>query len=203
VPAIGEWVLHQACRAAAGWPAAIGVSVNVSPAQAMSGALAGAVQAALAASGLAPQRLELEITETMFLDETQSTPAVLRALRETGVRIALDDFGTGYSSLGYLRRFPFDTLKVDRSFVRELQQRRDARAIVRMIIGLARTLGMKTVAEGVEEPAQASALVEYGCQTLQGYLAARPMPADQVAAFLRDWDARPRLRLPAFEATSY
>jgi EAL domain-containing protein (putative c-di-GMP-specific phosphodiesterase class I) len=111
---------------------------------------------------------------------------VLRSLREAGLRVALDDFGTGYSSLAYLRRFPFDTMKIDRSFVRELLSRRDARAIVRMIIGLAHTLNMKAVAEGVEEVAQAAVLRRYGCDAIQGFLAARPMRADAVAAFLHD-----------------
>jgi EAL domain-containing protein (putative c-di-GMP-specific phosphodiesterase class I) len=175
--------------------------VNVSPAQAMSPDLGRTALDALQAAGLAPGRLELEITETMLLDETQSTLGVLHGLREAGLRIALDDFGVGYSSLAYLRRFPFDTLKIDRSFVRELLARRDARAIVRMVVGLARTLNMKTVAEGVEEPAQAAALREFGCDAMQGYLLARPMAADAVAGFLRDWQARGPQPLPDYQPT--
>ena len=156
------------------------MSVNVSPVQAMSQDLLPTVLAALHTSGLPPARVELEITESVFLNETQATMQVLRSLREAGLRVALDDFGTGYSSLAYLRRFPFDTLKIDRSFVRELMTRRDARAIVKMIVGLAQTLKMKTVAEGVEEPAQASVLARYGCHELQGHLVARAMPAADV-----------------------
>ena len=193
---IGRWVLSHACRAAKDWPGTLTVAVNVSPVQAMSPDLCGVAQQALHDSGLAPQRLELEITESIFLNETGATMAVLRALRESGVRIALDDFGTGYSSLAYLRRFPFDTLKIDRSFVRELLSRRDARAIVKMIVGLARTLNMTVVAEGVEEPAQAAVLRRYGCDAMQGYLAARPMAADEVLPFLREWAEKPRLPLP-------
>ncbi len=193
---IGRWVLHHACVAARAWPEALTVAVNVSPVQAMSPDLCGAALQALEDTGLAPGRLELEITESIFLNETGATMQVLRALRESGVRIALDDFGTGYSSLAYLRRFPFDTLKIDRSFVRELLSRRDARAIVKMIVGLARTLNMKVVAEGVEEPAQAAVLLRYGCDAMQGYLAARPMAAAEVPPFLAEWAVRPRLPLP-------
>jgi diguanylate cyclase (GGDEF)-like protein len=194
VPAIGEWVLRRACRDAAQWPAELGISVNVSPAQAMSNDLLQRALGAAEAAGLAPQRLELEITESLFLDESGATLAVLHGLREAGVRIALDDFGTGYSSLAYLRRFPFDTLKIDRSFVRELLLRRDARAIVRMIVGLGRTLKMQVLAEGVEQPEQANVLREYGCQTLQGFLVARPMAPEQIPAFLAAWPlaAQPR-----------
>ena len=198
---IGRWVLARACQAARGWPEALTVAVNVSPVQAMSPDLLGTAQQALREAGLAPQRLELEITESIFLNETGATMAVLRTLREAGVRIALDDFGTGYSSLAYLRRFPFDTLKIDRSFVRELLSRRDARAIVKMIVGLARTLHMKVVAEGVEEPAQASVLRRYGCDAMQGYLAARPMKAAEVLPFLADWALHPQLPLPEPPAT--
>jgi diguanylate cyclase (GGDEF)-like protein/PAS domain S-box-containing protein len=183
---IGSWVLDSACREAMRWPAELTVSVNVSPVQAMSADLCQVALQALRTTGLAPGRLELEITESIFLNETQATMDVLRSLREAGLRVALDDFGTGYSSLAYLRRFPFDTMKIDRSFVRELLSRRDARAIVRMIIGLAHTLNMKAVAEGVEEVAQAAVLRRYGCDAIQGFLAARPMRADAVAAFLHD-----------------
>jgi EAL domain-containing protein (putative c-di-GMP-specific phosphodiesterase class I) len=149
-------------------------------------------QAALRDAGLAPGRLELEITESIFLHEVSSSMAILRSLRDTGVRIALDDFGTGYSSLAYLRRFPFDTLKIDRSFVRELTVRSDLRAIVKMIIAMAHTLNMTTVAEGVEEVAQAQALDHYGCDRMQGYLVAQALPAGEIAAFLAAWGQVPR-----------
>jgi predicted signal transduction protein with EAL and GGDEF domain len=200
ITAIGGWVLHEACRQAATWPAEMSVSVNVSPVQAMSHDLCGTALAALQASGLAPQRLEMEITESIFLNEAQTTLQVLRSLHGAGMRVALDDFGTGYSSLAYLRRFPFDTLKIDRSFVRELLPRRDARAIVKMIVGLARTLRMKLVAEGVEEAAQAELLQEFGCDALQGFLVTRALRADEVPAFLASWAARPAHVLPLRQA---
>ena len=196
IQSIGAWVIQEACRQAATWPGALTVSVNVSAAQAMSQDLCPVALGALQAHGLAPRQLELEITESIFMNEAQATMQVLHSLRSAGLRVALDDFGTGYSSLAYLRRFPFDTLKIDRSFIRELLQRRDARAIVEMIIGLAQTLNMSTVAEGVEEPAQASVLREVGCATLQGYLVARPMPASAVAGFLAAHRARPHTSWP-------
>jgi diguanylate cyclase (GGDEF)-like protein/PAS domain S-box-containing protein len=192
IQAIGQWVLAQACKEAARWPGDLAVSVNVSPVQIMSQDLLRVTQAALREAGLAPRRLELEITESIFMHEVSSSMAILRSLRDAGVRIALDDFGTGYSSLAYLRRFPFDTLKIDRSFVRELTVRTDLRAIVTMIIGMAHTLDMKTVAEGVEETAQARALEHYGCDRMQGYLVARPLPAGEIAAFLAAWGTVPR-----------
>jgi diguanylate cyclase (GGDEF)-like protein/PAS domain S-box-containing protein len=193
---IGRWVLMEACRQAARWPGALTVSVNVSPVQAMSEDLCQTAAAALDTSGLTAERLELEITESVFLNESQVTMRVLRALHAAGHRIALDDFGTGYSSLAYLRRFPFDTLKIDHSFVHELMVRHDAQAIVKMIVGLARTLEMKIVAEGVEQPAQASVLHRYGCDALQGSVVASPMAAEAVLPFIADWPSRPRLTLP-------
>ena len=193
---IGRWVLAEACRQAACWPAHLTVSVNVSAVQAMSTDLRAMALDAVAGSGIAAHRLELEITESVFLQETRSTLQVLHELRRAGLRIALDDFGTGYSSLAYLRRFPFDTLKIDSSFVRELLARRDARAIVRMIIGLADTLQMKTVAEGVEQPEQAGLLRHHGCSAMQGWLVARPMPAAEVLPFLQRWAPQAGALLP-------
>jgi len=192
---IGEWVLAEACRHAATWPAGLVVSVNVSPVQALGGRLVEHALAAAHAADLAPQRLELELTESVFLQESEATAQVLAQLRAAGLRIALDDFGTGYSSLAYLRRQSFDTLKIDRSFVREIMARTDARAIVRTIIGLAQTLRMRTVAEGVEQAPYAAVLARYGCDAMQGYLVSPAMPAGQVAGFLADWAARPRLPL--------
>ncbi|MBS0444863.1 MAG: EAL domain-containing protein [Proteobacteria bacterium] len=188
---IGDWVLQQACRAAVQWPERLHVSVNVSPVQAMSLRLIDAVRTHCSASGLAPGRLELEITESIFLDESPATMQVLTTLHDLGLRIALDDFGTGYSSLAYLRRFPFDTLKMDRAFVRELMTRRDARAIVNTILGLARTLHMATVAEGVEEPAQVEVLRQYGCHAIQGSIVARPLAPGEIPGFLSAWAERP------------
>ncbi|MDE2082980.1 MAG: EAL domain-containing protein [Burkholderiales bacterium] len=187
---IGQWVLAQACRDAMQWPQTLTVSVNVSPVQAMSHDLVPVTQAALRDSGLAASRLELEITESIFMHDSEATLAVLRTLRDSGVRVALDDFGTGYSSLSYLRRFPFDTLKIDRSFVHELPSRPDTQAIVGMIAALAATLRMKIVAEGVEDAAQLRLLESYGCDAMQGYLVARPMPAHRLAGFFADWGGR-------------
>jgi len=184
---IGAWVLAQACQQAMSLPAALSVSVNVSAAQLQRADFARVVEGALAASGLSPTRLELEITESLFIEADAVALGHLHALRAQGVRVALDDFGTGYSSLAYLRRFPFDTLKIDRAFVRELMTRHDARAIVRAILDLAHALGMHTLAEGVEEPAQLQALSEAGCASIQGYLVARPMPVQALGQLLANW----------------
>ena len=151
----------------------------------------GTVCRALEHSGLPPQRLEIEVTESLFMDSSPLALKNLHALREMGVRIALDDFGTGYSSLAYLRRFPFDTLKIDRAFVRELMTRHDARAIVKTIIELAQTLGMSTIAEGVEEPAQLAVLQDAGCGSIQGFMVARPMPRGDFLRLLANWTDRP------------
>ena len=184
---IGLWVLGRACAHAAQMKHPIVVSVNVSPAQLLREDFASQALRVIAQSGLAPERLEIEVTESLFMDNSPQALANLHALREVGVRIALDDFGTGYSSLAYLRRFPFDTLKIDRAFVRELMTRHDARAIVRTILELARTLGMSTIAEGVEEPAQLAVLREAGCGSVQGYLAARPLPRGDFLRLLANW----------------
>jgi diguanylate cyclase (GGDEF)-like protein/PAS domain S-box-containing protein len=189
---IGMWVLGQACSEAASHVRDIRVSVNVSPVQLLRPDFVHTVEAALQRSGLAPALLEIEITESLFIDEVPLALSNLHAIRQMGVRIALDDFGTGYSSLAYLRRFPFDTLKIDRAFVRELMTRSDARAIVRTIIQLAGTLGMSTVAEGVEEPAQLEVLQRAQCHAIQGYLAARPMPMADLRMLIAHWDQRPR-----------
>jgi diguanylate cyclase (GGDEF)-like protein len=189
---MGHWVLGQACAAASDWPEAVHVSVNVSSVQAMSSGLCEAIRQILERLGMPARRLELEITESVFLNESHATIQGLRSLKALGLRIALDDFGTGYSSLAYLRRFPFDTLKIDHSFVRELMARGDARAIVRTIIGLARTLNMNTVAEGVEEPQQLEVLAGLGCGAIQGHFVARPMSAAEVPAFMAAWAALPR-----------
>jgi len=187
---LGDWVMRQACEQAAGWPESVYVTVNVSAVQVMNDGLVERLRTILRETGLAPNRLELEITESTFLSETRSTLTVLHALHRLGVRIALDDFGTGYSSLAYLRSFPFHTLKIDSAFVRELMTRKDARAIVKTIIALAATLRMDTVAEGVEEPAQVNVLERYGCMAIQGHYMARPMAGDAVPDFLADWALR-------------
>ncbi|BAS00005.1 diguanylate cyclase/phosphodiesterase with PAS/PAC sensor [Blastochloris viridis] len=184
---LGEWVLHEACREAASWPDDIKVAVNLSSEQFKSGAaLAGAVTEALSASGLPARRLELEITESVLLAESAETLATLHQLRALGLSVSLDDFGTGYSSLSYLRKFPFDKIKIDQSFVRELSTRSDCTAIVRAVADLARTLGMATVAEGVETLDQMHALRELGCVEGQGYLFSRPVPAADVLGLIHD-----------------
>jgi diguanylate cyclase (GGDEF)-like protein len=188
---VGAWVLREACVVAAAALPGLTISVNVSPAQLRDDEFIACVRDALATSGLEPGRLELEITESVFIDDVDGALQRLHALRALGLRVALDDFGTGYSSLAYLRRFPFDTLKIDRAFVNELMTSLDARAIVQMISQLALTLNMRTVAEGVETSAQLTAVASVGCDEVQGYLVSPPCALDEFLAFRRDWAARP------------
>ncbi len=171
---LGAWVIRQACRDAAKWPAHIGVAVNLSPAQFRGSSLVQTVLSALEESGLSPRRLELEITETALLVDNEHTIATLNQLRALGVRIAMDDFGTGYSSLSYLRSFPFDKIKIDRSFIKDLCEKPDCAAIVRAVTGLAAALGMATTAEGVETIEQLRRIREQGCTEVQGYYFGRP-----------------------------
>jgi diguanylate cyclase (GGDEF)-like protein/PAS domain S-box-containing protein len=182
IDTLGEWVLATACRDALRWPDHLRVAVNVSPAQFYAGNLITVVQRVLAETGLAPDRLELEITEGVFMQDSDLMRAALMGLKALGVRITLDDFGTGYSSLSYLRRMPLDKIKVDRSFVSALGQDPAAHALVRSIIGLAKVLGLETNAEGVETKAQIQMLRDEGCQEVQGYYFGRPMPAHELAA---------------------
>ncbi|RUP17416.1 EAL domain-containing protein [Methylobacterium sp.] len=173
---IGEWVLREACREAATWPGEIKVAVNLSPVQFRQQSLVQSVVSALASAELDPRRLELEITESVLLADSDANLAVLHRLRDLGVRIAMDDFGTGYSSLSYLRSFPFDKIKIDQSFVRELGMNRHCAAIVRAVAGLGADLGITTVAEGVETAEQRDRLQQEGCDEMQGYLFSRPLP---------------------------
>jgi predicted signal transduction protein with EAL and GGDEF domain len=181
---IGAWVIDQACQEAAGWPATHRVSVNISPVQFRSRVLPEVILTALSRSGLAPSRLEVEVTEAVLIDDANAALDILRQIRGLGVRIALDDFGTGYSSLSYLRRFPFDKIKIDRSFVQELHTRHDSQVIVRAIRDMAQGLGMTVTAEGVETVEQAERLRRTGCEELQGFLYSRPKPAGEL--FLRE-----------------
>jgi len=190
---LGNWVLREACRQAAAWPQPLRVAVNLSAVQFRSSSVIDLVDEALRDSGLPPERLEIEITETALIDDHDAAEATLSALRARGVRVALDDFGTGYSSLAYLKRFPMDKLKIDGMFVRGLATEPDAEAVVTAIVGLARALHLGTTAEGVETPEQLVLLRALGCDDIQGYLVAKPMPGDQVAAFL----ARPPFTLGA------
>jgi diguanylate cyclase (GGDEF)-like protein/PAS domain S-box-containing protein len=187
---LGEWVLREACSEAAKWPEEVKVAVNLSAVQFRSRNLVQAVISALAHSGLSPRRLELEITESVFLAETEANLAVLHQLRELGVRISMDDFGTGYSSLSYLRSFPFDKIKIDRSFVKDLAERPDCVAIVRAISGLGRSLNITTTAEGVETVDQLDWLRNEGCNEVQGFLFSAAKPAGEVAALLSRFGRR-------------
>ncbi len=183
---LGAWALREACEHAATWPEHIRVAVNVSSVQFRRPGLAEVVMQALTASGLAPNRLELEITESIFLEESDATLKMLHSLRALGIRIALDDFGTGYSSLSYLQSFPFDKIKIDRSFIQHLLTRPGAIAIVHAITDLAHALGMETTAEGVEESDQLAELREHGCTSVQGFLFSRAIDAAGVRALLAD-----------------
>jgi diguanylate cyclase (GGDEF)-like protein len=177
---LGEWVLRQACRDAAAWPEDKKIAVNVSAAQLTGGQLTPIVVGALAESGLAPSRLELEITETVLMQSSDEALSTLRQLRDLGVRIALDDFGIGYSSLGYLRSFPFDTIKIDRSFVAGLSEEGDCVAIIKAVTNMAQNLEMTTTAEGVETEQQRQMLRELGCIAMQGYLFSPPRPVEEI-----------------------
>ncbi|MDB5673030.1 MAG: diguanylate cyclase domain protein [Sphingomonas bacterium] len=187
---LGAWALREACAEASRWPSHIRVAVNVSSVQFRRPGLSDVVMQALSANGLEPGRLELEITESIFLEESDATFRLLHGLRALGVRIALDDFGTGYSSLSYLQRFPFDKIKIDRSFIQDILSRPGAVAIVRAITDLARALGMETTAEGVEESEQLAELRKHGCTSVQGYLFSRPIDARGVAAILSEYERR-------------
>jgi diguanylate cyclase (GGDEF)-like protein len=182
---IGEWVIRTACLEAMKWPGTRSVAVNVSAVQFGSPDLVPVILSALDDSGLDPGRLEIEITESVFLDARGTAHAVLECLREMGVRISLDDFGTGYASLGYLRSFPFDKIKIDQSFIRGAAADVVGRAIARTIASLGESLGMTTLAEGVETEEQMARVVADGCTDVQGYLISRPLPADQVGGFLQ------------------
>jgi predicted signal transduction protein with EAL and GGDEF domain len=192
---LGEWVLHEACREAAGWEAAgwgggMKVAVNLSPAQFRSDHLVQAIQRALESSRLASAQLELEITETVLLTENDATLEMLRRLRALGVRVSMDDFGTGYSSLSYLHRFAFDKIKIDRSFVADIMRTSGAAAIVRAITGLGRSLGMVTLAEGVETREQLAHLRREGCTEVQGFFLSPPVTPEEVPAVLRRLSAQ-------------
>ena len=180
---LGEWALREACREAARWPGDVRVAVNVSAVQFRRPGLESAVLGALATSGLVPQRLELEITESTLMEDSDVAIACLHRLRGLGVRIALDDFGTGYSSLSYLRRFPFQKIKIDRSFVREIDNP-DTAAIVQAIVCLGVRVGATITAEGVETAEQLERVREIGCTDVQGYLYSRPLPAAEAQAFV-------------------
>jgi diguanylate cyclase (GGDEF)-like protein len=181
IVSLGEWVLREACREAASWPNPVQVAVNLSPVQFRQGDLPGLVHSILVETGLAPDRLELELTESVMFDDFSRASSVLRRLKSLGLKIALDDFGTGYSSLSYLHAFPFDKIKIDKSFVWMLQKNPQSAAIISAIVGLGRGLSMHVVAEGVETFDQLRFLTDEGCNAVQGYLIGRPHPINQYA----------------------
>ena len=186
---IGEWVLEQACLEAAKWPGRIGLAVNVSPRQFQARTLPLHVATAVLAADLNPNRLELEITESVLFQGSEANLAILHDLRALGVRIALDDFGTGYSALGYLLRFPIDRIKIDRAFVNDLPDRDESKAVVSAIVGLGRSLGMRVTAEGVETLRQLDEVRARGCHEAQGYHFSRPVPAEDIPALLSRFGA--------------
>jgi diguanylate cyclase (GGDEF)-like protein len=177
---MGEWVIRQACATAAQWPGDLHVAVNISAAQFRNPGLMQVIVGALAASGLEPTRLEIEITESILLQNKETTLAVLHQLRSLGIRIALDDFGTGYSSLTYLQCFPFDKIKIDRSFVKDIAENNGSFNIVRAVVALANGMGMTATAEGVETKEQLDRITSEGCTEMQGYWFSRPLPAHEI-----------------------
>ena len=181
---IGDWIIREACHQAKNWPIDIKVAVNLSPIQFQRGAIVPTVVSALAEAELPPDRLELEITESVLLDKTERNLRTLENLRELGVKISMDDFGTGYSSLSYLRNFPFDKIKIDQSFVRSLSQDGRSMTIVSAIAGLGQSFGITTVAEGVETEDQIECLTMKGCTELQGRYYSMPVPANEIPALI-------------------
>ncbi len=188
IVAIGEWVLGEACAQAAAWPS-LNMAVNLSPIQFMRSDLVATVETALARTGLPPERLELEITESAWLSDCEKTMATLNRLRGLGVRVALDDFGTGYASISYLLRFPFDKIKIDRSFIQGLDRMAEANAVVHALIGLGHSIGMRASAEGVETPAQIEHLRKEGCEEVQGFYYGEPVLAREIGAMLSNSQA--------------
>ena len=189
---LGEWVLARACADAVRWPEGLKIAVNVSAVQFTSASLVSAVRDALRNTGLPGRRLELEITESVLVANPGVTTAILHSLKGLGIRVSMDDFGTGYSSLSYLRSFPFDKIKIDQSFVRDLCEEDGTDFIVRAVIGLGASLGMTTTAEGVETEAQLLRLRAEGCDEVQGFLFSRPVPIEQVPALIARWNGTAR-----------
>jgi EAL domain-containing protein (putative c-di-GMP-specific phosphodiesterase class I) len=181
---LGAWVIRTATAEAAGWPGALKAGVNLSAIQLRAEGLVQTVAQALAASGLPAHRLELEVTESMLVEDGSQAARVISGLQALGVSVALDDFGTGWSSLAYLRRFAFDELKIDRQFLLDLDADPRVEAVVGAILGMGRGLGMRVVAEGVETREQAARLLALGCECGQGWLLGRPMPAEQARALI-------------------
>jgi diguanylate cyclase (GGDEF)-like protein len=198
---LGEWALAEACRQASEWPGHLRVAVNLSPVQFSAPNLYDTIAGILSASGLAPDRLELEITERVFMENSERTLAILHQLKSLGVRIAMDDFGTGYSSLSYLRSFPFDKIKVDRTFISGVVEGVEHAAIVQAVVSLARALGMRTIAEGVETRDQQNSILTLGCDEAQGYLFSPPVPVEQVPEILASWAPKEQSGQPSEQRT--
>jgi EAL domain-containing protein (putative c-di-GMP-specific phosphodiesterase class I) len=177
---IGPWVLHKACEDAVNWPLAARVAVNCSPAQFQNGGFVDTVREVLKDTGLRPSRLEIEITESLLIRDTDANLKTLWGLKELGVRVSMDDFGTGYSSLGNLRSFPFDKIKIDRSFIHDLKNNVDAAAIIRAVVSLGRSLGITTTAEGVETRDQLQYLRAEGCAEVQGFYYSEARPSSDI-----------------------
>ncbi|EGE57430.1 UNVERIFIED_ORG: diguanylate cyclase (GGDEF)-like protein [Rhizobium esperanzae] len=189
MPEIGAWVLEQACHEAMKWPENYIVAVNLSAAEFLTSGLTDRISQTLDLVGLPPERLELEITESVLLERTVNNIDTLNTLNVLGIRISLDDFGTEYSSLSYLKTFPFDTIKIDKYFITDLEIDQKSQAIVRCIVNLAHDLDMQVTAEGVETPGQAEWLHSVGCDRLQGYLVSRPLPVEAIEEFITRADA--------------
>jgi EAL domain-containing protein (putative c-di-GMP-specific phosphodiesterase class I) len=177
---LGEWVIREACLAASRWPEHLTVAVNISAVQFRGSSLMTVIVNALAASGLHPTRLEIEITESVLLQDRDATLSMLHQLRSLGIRIAMDDFGTGYSSLTYLQSFPFDKIKIDRSFVKDITENAGSLYIVRAVAALANGMGMAATAEGVETKEQLDKIAAVGCTEMQGYLFSKPLPVAEI-----------------------
>ncbi len=192
IQGLGAWVLQQACRSAAAWPVPVKLAVNVSPIQFARGDLASTVADALARAGLPASRLELEITELVLLRQNRLVRTALQQLSEMGVGFALDDFGTGYSSLNYVHKFPIDKIKIDRSFISEIPMSQESAAIVSAVATLARSLGIRLNAEGIETPEQVELLRLLGCQEGQGYLFGRPEPEEALLQLMKSGGEPPR-----------
>src|SRR5262249_22319696 len=181
---MGEWILREACREAASWPRPLQIAVNLSPIQFRHGDLPQLMHSVLLETGLAPGRLELEITEGVLIGDLSRAASILRRLKALGVRIAMDDFGTGYSSLSYLQAFPFDKIKIDREFISNLHRHPQSAAIVRAVIGLGRGLNLPVIAEGVETKEQLEFLAKEACNEIQGYLIGKPAPIETYAEMI-------------------
>jgi EAL domain-containing protein (putative c-di-GMP-specific phosphodiesterase class I) len=203
IVSIGLWVLREACLRAVTWPDDVSIAVNVSAVQFRDREFCQAMIDTIIETGIAPSRVELEITEGVLLRDTEDTLDILNRLRDFGTRLAMDDFGTGYSSLAYLSKFHFDKVKIDRAFTARICEDADAVAIVRAVVGLSEALGASTIAEGVETSGQAELLRAYGCAEGQGYLFSRPVPGEMFDALVRrggSFVERPRHSTREWEA---